>query len=97
MLDLCRANDIPCRVEDLSLTDVYRADEMFCTGTMGELTPVTQVDGRPIGKTHPGPVTRKLVDLYAHMTRDEGVVVVEQQQPSPTRRPTPSPADKAPA
>ena len=34
---------------DLSLTEVYRADEMFCTGTMGELAPVTRVDGRVIG------------------------------------------------
>ena len=34
---------------DLSLTEVYRAEEVFCTGTMGELVPVAEVDGRPIG------------------------------------------------
>src|SRR5690349_6125042 len=36
VLDLCRANAIPCAEQDLSLTEIYRADEMFCTGTMGE-------------------------------------------------------------
>ena len=46
MLELCRENGIPCRERDLSLTEVYRADEVFCTGTMGELAPVVRVDGR---------------------------------------------------
>ena len=43
VLDLCRANAITCFEQDLSLTEVYRADEMFCTGTMGELTPVSRL------------------------------------------------------
>jgi len=37
VLELCRAHGVPCEERDLSLTDAYRADEMFCTGTMGEL------------------------------------------------------------
>ena len=49
VLELCRRHGIPPEVGDLSLTDVYRADEMFCTGTMGELAPVTRADGRTIG------------------------------------------------
>ena len=47
VLELCREHGIPHEEGDLSLTEVYRADEMFCTGTMGELAPVTSVDGRP--------------------------------------------------
>ena len=46
VLDICRAEKIPCEVRDLSLTEFYRADEVFCTGTMGELAGVTQVDGQ---------------------------------------------------
>ena len=42
------------RSRDLSLTEVYRADEVFCTGTMGELAAVTRVDGRGIGSGSPG-------------------------------------------
>ncbi|HRX82478.1 MAG TPA: aminotransferase class IV, partial [Pirellulaceae bacterium] len=40
VLGLCRDNGIPHEVRDLSLTEVFRADEMFCTGTMGELATV---------------------------------------------------------
>src|SRR5436190_665896 len=46
VLELCRKHGVPSVETDLSLTDVYRADEMFCTGTMGELAPVVRVDGR---------------------------------------------------
>ena len=46
VLELCAANGIAHEECDLTLTEVYRADEMFCTGTMGELAAVTRVDGR---------------------------------------------------
>jgi branched-chain amino acid aminotransferase len=77
VLELCRAHGILAEVADLSLTDVYRADEMFCTGTMGELASVTRVDGRTIGDGHPGAVTRRLSELFRDLTAREGVVVVE--------------------
>ena len=68
VLDLCAAHDVPREVvADLSLTEVYRADEAFCTGTMGELAAVVEVDGRVIGGGEPGPVTLRLSELY----RDE--------------------------
>jgi branched-chain amino acid aminotransferase len=76
VLDLCRANVIPCDERDLTLTDVYRADEMFCTGTMGELAPVREVDGRTIGNGQYGPLTTRLSGLFAELTRVEGVRVV---------------------
>lgn len=75
VLDLCRANAIPCCEQDLSLTEIYRADEMFCTGTMGELTPVIEVDARPIGDGQPGPLTARLCELFAALTAQEGVVM----------------------
>ncbi|HJT76783.1 MAG TPA: aminotransferase class IV [Gemmataceae bacterium] len=75
VLEICRANGIPCREKDLSLTEVYRADEMFCTGTMGELAPVVRVDGRTIGAGAAGPVTRRLMELFRERTRREGTRV----------------------
>jgi branched-chain amino acid aminotransferase len=75
VLELCRANGIEAEVGDLSLTDVYRADEMFCTGTMGELAPVTRVDGRTIGDGRPGPVCGRLTALFRAMTEREGTEV----------------------
>ena len=49
VLEICAAEKIPCVETDLSLVDVYGADEMFCTGTMGELAGVIKVDERIIG------------------------------------------------
>src|SRR5690606_7511671 len=63
VLDLCREHGIACEVRDLSLVEVYRASECFCTGTMGELAPVTKVDGRTIGGGVIGPVTARLSEL----------------------------------
>jgi branched-chain amino acid aminotransferase len=77
VLELCRAHGIAAEVGDLSLTDVARADELFCTGTMGELAPVTRVDGRTIGDGQPGPLTRRLSALYRDLTAREGVAVVD--------------------
>lgn len=76
VLELCRANGVPCGEQDLTLTDVYRADEVFVSGTMGELAPVIRVDGRTIGTGAPGPVTRRLSELFANLTAAEGIDVV---------------------
>ena len=76
VLGLCREHSIPCEELDLGLTEVYRADEMFCTGTMGELAAVTKVDGRVIGGGEVGPVTTRLSELYVGLTSSEGEVVV---------------------
>ena len=64
VLGICLDNDIPYEVRDISLTEVYRADELFCTGTMGELAPVTHVDGRPIGAGNSGTTTWRLAELF---------------------------------
>jgi len=76
VLELCRAHGIPCRERNITLAEVYRAEEMFCTGTMGELVPVTEVDGRTIGDGRSGPVLARLSGLFAELTASEGTVVV---------------------
>jgi branched-chain amino acid aminotransferase len=76
VLDLCRTHGIPHAERDFTLTEVYRADEMFCTGTMGELAAVVDVDGRMIGNGKPGSMTRRLSELFAELTRTEGVPLV---------------------
>ena len=77
VLSLCRKHKIPCAERDISLTEVYRAHEMFCTGTMGELAAVTTVDGRTIADGDPGPMTKRLSTLYRELTAHEGVRVVD--------------------
>jgi branched-chain amino acid aminotransferase len=75
VLDLATEAGLPCMVGDYSLTQVYAADEVFATGTMGGLTPVLAVDGRPIGAGKPGPVTLHLIDLFAELTASSGTQV----------------------
>ncbi|MDA0207714.1 MAG: aminotransferase class IV [Acidobacteria bacterium] len=77
VLGLCREQRIAHEVRDLSLTEVFRADEMFCTGTMGELATVSVVDGRTIGSGAIGPMTARLSQLFRELTSREGTVVVE--------------------
>lgn len=77
VLEICEAEGVPFEVRDLTLTEAYRADEMFCTGTMGELAAVTKLDGRTIGDGQPGPVTGRLQTLFRARTETEGVRVVD--------------------
>ncbi len=49
VIEICKTNNIPVKECNLSLTELYNADEFFCTGTMGELTPIHTLDGRKIG------------------------------------------------
>jgi len=75
VLEICAANAIPSEERDLTLDEIYRADEMFCTGTMGELAGVIKVDGRIIGDGQIGPMTRCLSELFQERTVKEGIEV----------------------
>jgi len=76
VIEICAVEKIRCVEADLSVVDIYGANEMFCTGTMGELAAVTKVDNREIGDGKVGAITRRLSDLYAKRTATDGVQVV---------------------
>jgi len=77
VLELCQAHGIEHAERDLTLAEFYRADEAFCTGTMGELAAIATLDGRPIGRCGEWPVTRRLSALYAELTAATGERVVD--------------------
>ena len=77
ILRLCAANGIDCDEADLPVDAFYGADEVFCTGTMGELAPVVAIDGRPVGTGAAGPVTQRLSALFTALTAREGTRVVD--------------------
>jgi len=77
VMEICAAEKIRCVEADLSPVDVYGADEMFCTGTMGELAGVVKLDNREIGDGGIGSMTKRLSELYAKRTASEGVQVVD--------------------
>ncbi|MEO8138269.1 MAG: aminotransferase class IV [Gemmatimonadota bacterium] len=76
VLELMAEHGIGHEVRDLSLAEAYRADEAFCSGTMGELAAVTRIDGRTIGDGSVGPVTQRLSALFRELTGREGTAVV---------------------
>ena len=76
VLELCRGHGIPAQVRDISLPELYRADELFCTGTMGELAPVIELDGRAVGDGLRGPVTQSLSERYAELTAATGFPIL---------------------
>ena len=77
VLEICAAEKITCHETDLTMEDFYRADEVFCTGTMGELAAVTTIDGRTVGNGQIGEMTQRLSEQYALRTTTEGVPVVD--------------------
>ena len=64
VIRLCERNGIPIRLGDFAVEDTYVAQEAFVTGTFGGLTPVREIDGRPLSASLPGPVTGRLRALY---------------------------------
>jgi branched-chain amino acid aminotransferase len=76
VLEICAAAKIPCVESDLKLNDATRADEVFCSGTMGELAGVVKIDNQIIGDGEVGPMTKRLSELYAKRIATEGAQVV---------------------
>ena len=69
VLQLARDAGIPTQETTLIRHDLYVADEMFLTGTAAEVVPVVSLDGRKIGDGQPGPITKRLVELFHEFTR----------------------------
>ena len=76
VLELAADAGIECRVGDHSLVQLYTADEVFVTGTMGGIAPVIRIEGRTIGDGKAGPVTGTLTGLLAILTATTGTRVI---------------------
>jgi branched-chain amino acid aminotransferase len=61
---LLEDDGVEVREATLTRTDVYYADEAFFTGTAAEVTPIRELDGRPVGEGRPGPVTKRAQELF---------------------------------
>ena len=72
ILRICSEEGIPASERNLSLTELYTADEAFTTGTMGELTPVLMADGRVIGAGAAGEMTKRLQQLHRAFAFEHG-------------------------
>jgi len=59
-------------VKEMALTrhDIFVAEELFLTGTAAEIIPVVKCDGRVIGSGKPGPVTKRLRELFKELVKE---------------------------
>lgn len=72
ILQICYREKIPATERNLSLSELYTADEVFTSGTMGELTPILEADGRTISDGSVGPTTKRLQDLHRNLAYENG-------------------------
>ena len=64
VIEIARENAIEVEERNISLTELYAADEAFGTGSMGELTPIMEVDGRILQNRTGSQKTRELIKLF---------------------------------
>jgi len=61
--------DIPYEIRTMDRTELYICEEAFFCGTGAQVSPITRVDHRPVGEGKPGPIAKKLQDLYFDIVR----------------------------
>lgn len=66
---------IPSEVREFGLDFLLEADEVFLTGTGGEILPVIEVEGHRIGPGVPGPVTQWVRETYFELVRSTGTPI----------------------
>lgn len=78
VLELCERHGQRAKVCHIPAAELIRADEMFVTGTMGEITPVRRLDAHDFGPV-PGSVTTRISAWFRELTRDpaQGTLVVD--------------------
>lgn len=64
IIQLCKENGLPVEEGEWPQETLEKVDEIFITGTLKKIMPVTQLDGHSIGNGNPGPITKKIMRLY---------------------------------
>ena len=62
--ELAQANGLPIEFRDVSEDELRSADELWVTSSSKEVFPIVTLDGRQIGDGRPGPVFRRMYQLY---------------------------------
>ena len=64
VIELAAKEGLRVEQRDITVHELYNADEAFFTGTAAEVMPLVEVDARKIGNGEPGPITRKLMEKF---------------------------------
>jgi len=69
VMKIATDNGIPIAIRQVDRTELYIADEVFLCGTGAQISPVTSIDHRAIGKGERGPITAKVSETYFDAVR----------------------------
>jgi len=75
LIDLACQNNIEVIERNISVAEFYNADEVFICGTVGEVVPVYEIDGKKIGTEVPGKITQWLAEKYKELTKKLGTPI----------------------
>ncbi|TAK37727.1 MAG: D-amino acid aminotransferase [Betaproteobacteria bacterium] len=64
VLELSRAAGLPLEIRDLGEAEVRAAEEIWVTSSSKEVLAIVRLDGKPVGEGRPGPVFRRMFELY---------------------------------
>jgi len=76
IISLCMQNAIPIQLKNISITEMYNADQAFTTGTMGELTPIKMIDGREIINRSNNNLLATIQAHFKLLTETEGEPII---------------------
>ncbi len=75
IIDIANREGIKLQERNISNSELYSADEVFTSGTMGEVTPILEADGRQIGDGAQGSITKRIQSLHADYAFENGEAV----------------------
>ncbi len=75
IIDIAAIKNIICNEKNISISEFYNADEVFTSGTMGELTPVVEIDGRKIENKIGSKIREKIIQEYHQMTEKDSIEI----------------------
>jgi len=72
LIELAKEKGYKVIERNISISEFYNADEVFICGTVGEVVPVSEIDGKKIGERVPGKYTKWLIYEHKKMTSKLG-------------------------
>ncbi len=76
VLEIIAELNLICKERNISVSEFYNADEVFTTGTMGELTSVYEIDGRKIFNNYGSKIINKIMKKFRKRTETEGEIIL---------------------
>jgi len=70
-MELARSNGVPCEERAIDIEALLAADEVFLTGSVLEIMPVTSIEKHQVGGGEPGEITRRLAQEYGELVEAE--------------------------